>query len=249
LGLPSNTVIQGITDTTHAVLTQKGSGTGTVTITGGINDSDCVAAVNLCVVNGNEYRATPAQVNAEAWMSVINGANGIEWSCQDALSYSFCLGDSAAAGKAATVAQQNLTYVNQALTRRAGMLNAPTLGLCSMRSLNYLTGTAITTRLCTNGILSMRALNPDVPGSAMAKSWKEKTFLFAQPAGAGAGRFTFTMRGLPGRTATVVYDSNQHYDVANSGYNRHFTLDPLGSFTDTFGAHGDDYQVKIYSID
>ncbi|PWU15114.1 MAG: hypothetical protein C5B49_12245 [Bdellovibrio sp.] len=77
-GIPNGTTITSITDSTHAVMSGNAtsSATESVTITGGVNDSGCVAAQNICVVNGNEYRPTPAEVNSEVWMSLINGANG-----------------------------------------------------------------------------------------------------------------------------------------------------------------------------
>ena len=83
-GIPPNTVIVAVSDATHAVMSAAATATSAkepVKITGGVRDSDCVEQVNLCVVDGNEYRATPAQVNSEVWMSIISGANGIEYFC------------------------------------------------------------------------------------------------------------------------------------------------------------------------
>ncbi|MGH7237725.1 MAG: hypothetical protein ACREGF_04280, partial [Candidatus Saccharimonadales bacterium] len=56
------------------------------------NGSVCNTATNLCS-DGNEERATPPQVNAAAWDTLINGSNGLLWFCDDSVSASdACLG-------------------------------------------------------------------------------------------------------------------------------------------------------------
>ena len=99
VGIQSGTTIAGIIDPTHARMSDyaTASHSGSVTIGSGPL-ADCVVSANLCVVNGNEYRPAPAEVNAEVWMSIVNGAIGIEYFCHDSTSYSFCLGDSFADG-------------------------------------------------------------------------------------------------------------------------------------------------------
>jgi hypothetical protein len=92
-----------------------------------------------------------------------------------------------------------------------------------------------------------------VPGSALVKFYGTGgnagvTYLFAQPARKGSSTYTFTLSNLAGAKARVVYDSNAHYDSAHSSVGSVFTLDGSGNFSDTLGANGDDYQVKIYTV-
>ncbi len=172
--------------------------TETAYITGG-EVNDCVHALNLCVVNGNEYRATEAQVNSEAWAAIINGANGIEWFCHDHLSYSFCLGDSAGGDLAAAVAA-NLTYIDGSIRQYAPQLNSPSVGICSMQNADLSTSTS-----CTNGVLTMATDTAGVPGMAMAKTVNGVLYLFAESdrVSKDGARFTYTLGGFAGKKATV----------------------------------------------
>jgi hypothetical protein len=111
-------------------------------------------------------------------------------------------------------------------------------------------GQVITSKSCEGGILHVATDNPAVPGLAMVKKSDGITYLFAQssarsPSGA---RFSFALSGLAGRVATVIYDSNSRYDRAHAALGETTPLDGAGRFADTFGAHADDYQVKIYAI-
>jgi hypothetical protein len=250
-GIPEHTKIVSITDPTHAVMSAPAtaSARGPVKVGGGVYNSNCLERLNLCVVGGNEYRATPAQVNAEVWISLINGAHGIEYFCHDSSAYSFCLGNSKG-GKAAEDAQNNLTFINKTILDFAPILNSDTIGICSMEQENYDTGAISIARTCANGVLEVSTNNPSVPAVAMVKSLGGVTYLFAQsdrrsPSGA---EFTFRVRGSRGRTAKVVYDSNDHYDHVHSTQGQTLTLSPEGSFSDGLGAHNDHYQVKIYAI-
>ena len=103
---------------------------------------------------------------------------------------------------------------------------------------------------CSNGILAMSTSNPAVPGVAMVKTHNGNTYLFAESDAnsTNGATFTYTLSGLAGDTATVVYDSDAHYDSGNSSMGATHTLDGSGSFSDNLGANGDNYQVKIYEI-
>jgi hypothetical protein len=255
-GIPPNTKITGIIDGKHAVLSAAATSTSssqTITVTGGaggtLGGTDCVASANLCVVNGNEYRPTLAQTNSEVWMSLISGVNGIEYFCHDGLTASFCLGD-AAGGAAAAAVQANLTYVNSQILRFAEVLNAPTVGQCSMQQINYSTGAFSNTASCANGILAISTANAAVPGLAMVKSLNGVTHLFVESdrRSAAGTTFTYKLTGLAGQTAVVVYDSNAKYDPAHSSLGKHFAVGSNGEFSDVVGANGDNYEVKIYKI-
>jgi hypothetical protein len=257
-GIPSGTTIQSVnygTDGIHgttAVMSQNAtqSGSEAITVTGGALNSDCVESANLCVVNGNEFRPTPAEVNSEVWMSLINGANGIEYFCHDLASgsYSFCLGNG---GAAATAAQANIAAINSKILGFAPILNAATAGMCSMQQQDHSTGVYSVVSMCSNGILTLQTGDEAVPGMALVKQLNGVTYVLAQsdrrsPTGAA---FTFTLQGLAGRTATVIYDSDSQYDPANSIQGNQIQLTGTAQFSDTFGAHNDHYQVKIYSIE
>ena len=251
-GIPANTTVRSIIDGAHLTMSNAATSTNasaTVTITGGVNNSDCVASVNLCVAQGNEYRATPAQVNSEVWMSIISGANGIEYFCHDTIASTFCL----AGGNtpASIVVQQNLTYVNTNVLNYAPMLNSQTVGQCSMQHQNYTTAAGYTTTTsCTGGILTMVTTNAALPGLALVKTYNGVTYLFAQSdrRSAYGAYFNFTLAGMGSKKATVVYDSDAHYDPSHSTQGASHPLNGAGTFSDTLGANHDDYQVKIYAI-
>jgi hypothetical protein len=250
-GIPAGAKITRIVDNTHAVMSVAATATANegVHIKGGVHNSDCVESVNLCVANGNEYRATPVQVNAEVWMSLINGANGIEYFCHDLTTHAFCLG-AAAGGAAAQAVQSNLAYIDATVLSYAPVLNSPTVGICSMQQENYTTGARSTTTSCANGILTLVTTNQAVPGMALVKQYNGSAYLFVQSdrRSAYGAIFRMTLAGLSGKTARVVYDSDAHYDPANSTVGSTIALSASGTFSDTLGGHGDDYQVKIYAI-
>ena len=216
------------------------------------NNSACNVTTNLCAPDNHEYRATAEQVNAEVWMSVINGAMGIEYFCDDTslatgqTAYDFCLGNNASGeGSAAAAIASNLTYIDTTLLSFAPQLNSPVLGICTMNTgtsyINYTTS-------CSNGILTMSTATSTVPGSAIVKNYNGTLYLFADSDRNGSATMTFTLSGYAGQTATVVYDSNAHYDSAHSSVGNTFTLNANGQFSDSFGSNGHNYQPKIYKI-
>ena len=262
--IPPGTTITYI-DATHAMMSANATGTSTtdtVAVTGGApfigagvtgssTTSDCVESENLCVVNGNEWRATLSEVNSEAWMSLISGANGIEWFCHDSASEAFCLGDEAG-GSAANAAQSNLSYIDGTILTYALQLNQASDGICSMTSMNNTTGVISVASSCTNGNVTMSTSNGAVPGMVrvthVPSSGKIYVFVMSDRRSSAGAEFTFTLPASAGLTAKTVYDSNAEYDSAHSSVGSTFTLDGSGNFSDTFGANNDNYQVKIYRI-
>jgi len=218
------------------------------------NGSSCDETTNLCTQSSgvHYFRAPGELVNAEVWMTLINGAMGIEYFCDDtnllhgSTAYNFCLGatTSSEASVAANIAS-NLTYIDSAILSFAPQLNSSVSGRCTMN-----TGTSYTnfTTSCSNGILTMATGNSSVPGSAIAKNYNGTLYLFADSDRNGSASMTFTLSGYAGQTATVVYDSNAQYDPTHSSVGTSFTLDGNGRFSDTFGANGHNYQPKIYKI-
>jgi hypothetical protein len=252
-GIQADTVIAEILTPTTARMSKAATATNaavTVNVTGG-DYNNCVASVNLCVVNGNRFRATPAEVAAEVWCSIVNGANGIEWFSHDAESgaQAYILG-AAAGGAGAQEAAANLTYINGVLRNYAAILNAETVGICSMDSAHPTTGVGIptVTDTCSDGILTMATSNIAVPGAAIAKSYNNRIYLIAQPSRRGSADMTFTLDGNTGRTALCVYDSNAQYAPDHSDFGESAVLDQDDRFTVTFGAGGNNYQTKIYEV-
>lgn len=218
------------------------------------NGSTCVTATNLCQGSGfnNEYRAPAEQVNAEVWMSIINGAMGIEYFCDDTslttgeTAYNFCLGSTTSGeGSVAAAIASNLAYINGTIETFAPQLNSPVSGVCTMN--NGLTYTSHATS-CSNGILTMSTGTSTVPGSGIVKNYDGTLYLFADSDRNGSATMTFTLSGYAGAKATVVYDSDAQYDPSHSSVGATFTLNASGQFSDTFGANGDNYQPKIYTI-
>ena len=210
------------------------------------NGFKCNASTNTCT-NGSltTWQRGPVNlVNAEVWMSIINGATGIEYFCEDSTANAaYCMGEGGSAG--ALAAQANLIYINGNIKSLAPVLNSSTVGICTMNTGNSYTSY---TSSCSNGILGVSTGTSTVPASALAKSYSGATYLFAQPDRKGSAAFTFTLTGLAGKTATVIYDSNSKYDSAHASLGAKFTLDSSAKFTDTLGANGDNYEVKIYKI-
>lgn len=254
--IPANDNIDSVSGgiiTLHTAATgncsTNGSGTNTFTISGGTND-DCSVSLNFCVANGNEYRATSVQVNAEVWETIIAGGYGVEYFCDDNTSFSFCMGDPAG-GAAATAALANITYIQTVLNTYAPEILQPHDGLVSMQKEDL---TTLTTQ--TQGILTMATGTAACPGRAVANAYNGAEYLFvmtdrrstsATNCGASTGAtFTFTLTGKTG-VATVIYDSNSQYDAANDTTNATHTL-TTNAFTDTLGDQGDSYRVKIYKI-
>jgi hypothetical protein len=220
------------------------------------NSSVCSASTNLCTPDNHEYRATPEQVNAEVWMGIINGATGIEYFCDDTnlagqTAYNFCLGATIENGSgtadatAAAAIASNLTYIDTTVLSYAPQLNSSISGICTMNN-----GTLYTnyTTSCTNGILTMSTGTSTVPGSALVRNYNGTLYLFADSDRNGSATMTFTLSGYAGATAKVVYDADTQYDPAHSSVGTTFTLNASGQFSDTFGANGDNYQPKIYTI-
>jgi hypothetical protein len=284
------TVAFGVDGCTHATCTEAtmsaaattSNSAATVSVVGGnlargdgvgAPGRDCVDRLNLCLVSGQEYRTWPSEVNALAWMSIINGATGIEWFCHDFWSASFCLSDISSYNvqafglgpdkarseqAAANAAASNLAYVNKSILQFAPIINSPTIGYCSMDSVidpaNYLIATSSG---CTGGVLTMSEhAGYAVPGNALVKTYAGAVYLIAQSTRRGPGAYDFNLLGQAGKVATVVYDSNTRYDPAYSALGKTFPLTGGGSFTDTLGLGRnptwgdptDGYQTKIYRI-
>ncbi|MGO8724245.1 MAG: hypothetical protein ACLQRM_16165 [Acidimicrobiales bacterium] len=198
----------------------------------------CNWTSNLCA-SGNEAAATPVQVNSAAWDAIINGANGIEWFCDASdigstgttnsgtTAYDACAGgagDGSPVG-GSTIIPANLTYIDNTVESYAPELNSPDLS-----------GMEVSTS------------NPSVPVVDMLKQVGDDDYLFVESDRDGATTATYSDPALSGLTATLVYDSANQYDPANSEQGMTFTFSGTGTFSDTLGTTNNPYQVKIYAI-
>lgn len=196
------------------------SGTDDLGLSG--QNGPCNYTTDLCA-NGNEAYATPAQVNSAAWDALINGANGIQWFCDDSVAYDACAGGGpggqpAVAGSRTYGIAANLTYIDNTIQSFAAELNSPDV-----------TGLATTSHL---------------PVVTMLKDVGGVYYLFAMSDRDGTTWSTFTDPALAGKTATLVYNSSAEYGpVVNNVLLHH--VNSAGAFTVRFGPA---YQVKVYKI-
>ena len=225
------------------------------------NGSSCNTTTNTCS-NGNEYNATAPQVNADAWAAILNGVDGIEWFCHGTaqgqnLSDSDCMGGN---GSASNAIFSNLKYIDGSIQSYAPELLSSTQGSCTMQpSSSSNIDTALLTS-CSGGDLSMNSSSSTEPIMGMTKIVNGTTYLFVEADRAnGTTTGTYTVSGVAGQTAKLVYDSAAHYDPAASEQGDTFTLNGSGSFSDSltgdtgagsnaYGAGANGYQVKIYAI-
>lgn len=216
------------------------------------NGFSCNSGTNLCTKGAvtTYMRGPPNLVNGEVWNSIINGATGIEYFCEDSTAgFAYCIGQGGSAGSLA--AQANITYINGVLKTYAPMLNSTTASMCTMQ-----TGTSYTNFVtsCTNNgmTLAMGTGNTTIPASMLVKSYNGNTYVILQPDRNTPSSTAFNVTlgaAFSGKWAQVIYDSNDKYDAAYSMTNNNIQLNSSGMFTDTFGANGDNYEVRIYLID
>lgn len=242
---PAGAKIISVQDATHATVSVVAKGTNPteqLTLTGA-DDKGCFIAANLCLPNGNVYRPTPDQVAAEVWMSIINGANGIEYFCHDSTSSAYCLTD--------PVVKANLTKLNADIISLAPILNATTVGICSMQFQDYTyPGTWRVLPSCTNGVVTMKPGANGLPGAVLAKQSNGVTYVLAQSDRRGTingGAFTFILTGAANKKATVIYDSAAQYAPSYSTMGKVYPLGGDSSWIDRLG-QGAPYQTKIYEV-
>ena len=104
------------------------------------NGSVCNPTTNLCS-RGNGDRATPVQVNSAAWLTLINGANGLEWFCDDSVSAPDACAGGGRNGHAAACSftcriPANLSYIDHAVESFARELNVASASRPTVRSSN-----------------------------------------------------------------------------------------------------------------
>ncbi|MGA2209268.1 MAG: hypothetical protein ABSH30_06510 [Acidimicrobiales bacterium] len=164
--------------------------------------------------------ASPAEVNSAAWEALLNGANGIEWFCDELLPNGTPIWDYCASN---TIIRDNLTYVDHAIEQYAPELNAASVP----------------------NIASVQSSNSAVPINFDVKVVDGHTFLIVQGDRLGSTTGTYTLLHFAGGNARLLYDSNAQYDRTVSEQGKVFRLNSKGTFTDSLPAS---YSVKIYEI-
>jgi len=167
-----------------------------------------------------EPSASPTQVNSAAWLALLEGANGIEWFCDERLPngnpvWDYCASD--------TTIRENLSYVDHSVERFAAELNSPSLA----------------------GAVSVQSSNRSVPVVAKVKEVNGVTYLMVEGDRLGATTATYTLDHDAAGTAELIYDSNSRYDPHAAELGKSFRLNSLGQFSDSLPSS---YSVKIYEI-
>ena len=179
---------------------------------------------------GTRTGGTPVQVNSAAWLTLINGANGIEWFCDDSVSGSDACAGGGRNGHA--VVQLYVPYSEDPeLHRPRGRVIRTELNVASasrprVRSSNAGVPIHTMVKVGERSHLPVRGV-----GSQRVDHWQLRTW---PKAGRCDGEGCVRLR-LPLRPTVLGAEHESH-------------LSSNGSFRDGFGAHGDNYQVKVYKI-
>lgn len=150
-----------------------------------------------CTHIGNEKsKATPEQVKAEIWMSIVHGSMGIVYFVHEfkpAFNEDALLDD--------PEMLKAVTAINQQIRVLAPALNSPTIA---------------------NGV-TVNSKNPDVPIAVMTKKYNEKTYVFAVGMRNGRTQATFALpESFPGKTVTVLQE-NRTLEVRNNRFEDGFS--------------------------
>jgi hypothetical protein len=133
-----------------------------------------IPTIEASDINGGA-RPSPAEIQAEVWMSLIHGAMGIQYFCHriaQPFSETDCLDDAPTAAA--------LKAINTRIHELAPVLNVPSVA---------------------NGV-QVASSAADIPVDVMLKRHGRATYLFAVEMRAGKTTATFTLRGIPA-TATI----------------------------------------------
>jgi hypothetical protein len=164
--------------------------------------------------------ASPAEVNSAAWEALLNGANGIEWFCDQLLPNGTPIWDYCASN---AVIRDNLTYVDHSIEQYAAELNAPSVP----------------------NLVSVHSSNSAVPINFDVKEVDGHTYLIVQGDRLGSTTATYTLSRFGAGSARLLYDSNAQYDRTASDQGKVFRLGSTGTFSDPLPGN---YSVKIYEL-
>jgi hypothetical protein len=146
-------------------------------------------------ISNEKAKATPHQVRAEVWMSLIHGSQGLIY-----FVHQFKPTFIEAALLEDPEMLKAVTAINQQIKELAPVLNQPTL----------------------KDAVQVQSSAPDVPIAAMIKRHAGATYLFAVGMRNGPTTGTFTLRGLPARATATVLGENRRVPVRNGRFEDRF---------------------------
>jgi hypothetical protein len=148
-----------------------------------------------CTRIGSDRKATPRQVRAEVWMSLIHGSRGLiyfvhEW--KPKFNEHALLDD--------PEMLDAVTALNRQIHELAPVLNAPTV----------------------EGVARAESSSSDVPIATMAKRAGGATYLFAVAMREGVATATFQVTGLPAEASAEVLGEARRIPIANGTFRDDF---------------------------
>lgn len=149
-----------------------------------------------CTHIGNpDRKATPQEVRAEVWMSLIHGSRGLIY----------------------FVHQFQPTFVEAALLADPEMLSAIT---AINRQIHELA--LVLNHPTVTNVVKVTSSNPDVPIATQVKQPEGATYLFAVGMRSGQTEATFQLNEISGATTVEVIGENRNLPVKNGRFTDHF---------------------------
>jgi len=142
-------------------------------------------------ISNPDAKATPQQVKAEVWMSIVRGSRGIIYFCHQFKPTSIEAGLLADSEMLAAV-----TAINKQIHELAVIINSPTIA---------------------DGV-TVQSAAADVPIEIMVKKFKGDTYVFAVGMRNGATTTTFSLADSTTKTRAVVLGENRSLDVSSSQF-------------------------------
>ncbi|MGD1002720.1 MAG: hypothetical protein ABSA67_18685 [Candidatus Brocadiia bacterium] len=147
-----------------------------------------------CTRIESRTKATPKQVKAEVWMSLVHGSQGIVYFCHEFKPEN----DHALLDDPQMLAA--VTALNQQVHELAPALNSPTV----------------------KDALKVESSNKDVPVATMVKKQGGATYVFAVAMKPGAAEATFTLDALPAGAQVEVLGEGRKIEPAEGKFQDHF---------------------------
>ena len=150
-------------------------------------------ALECTNINGQE-KATPKQVKAEVWISLVKGTRGIIYFVHQ-FRPKF---DEHAVGRSGNAAA--VTAINKQIRELAPALNSPTV----------------------KDALTVESSNKDVPMATLVKKQGGATYVFAVPLKSGETQAAFALDGLPAGAQVEVLGENRKIEPAGGKFQDRF---------------------------
>ena len=152
---------------------------------------DCIE----CTAIGGTGKATPKQVKAEVWMSLVHGSQGIIYFVHQ---FKPKFDEHALLDDPEMLAA--VTALNKQVQELAPALNSPTV----------------------KDALKVESSNPAVPVATMVKKQGGATYVFAVAMKPGETEATFALDGLPAGAQVEVLGENRKIEPADGKFQDHF---------------------------